>query len=716
MFYNTHQYRPLAIHYTKYGHYPFQLEYDEKEYALNKDKKKTDPYVLPTLQMMSEEAQEFAKKWIDIFVNGYEDEDGLVMPGEYMFYLNCVQMELVKSVAKGRGKRAVDFPSFWDEDFRYFFSCEIAKKGVDEHYYKWVKNNYCDIHLEETIQNFEGGLNHLWLKPRGVGASWKGGTFLNYHLYLTPDTHNFIIADKEAYLGDKDGAFKKFISIRNFIQNKIWFLRKSFSTQQKDNKSFQTGQVIKLPDSTINVGFNSSVSGIVVDGDSSKVRGMRGNGLFEEFGSFPNVAKCWEVFESGLKEDDTVFGQARGFGTGGDSADGFKDLEKMFRDPDPYRLIRFNNVYEKLNFNRPIAMFTPAYINITFKDADGNSNIEAGREYYQSIRDTKDKAVDKTTGLSHRAEKPFEPHEAFISAAGNIFSVELAKEQRDRIKASGLDKLMIRAGWFHPSTRGLKFVVDPNASPFIDYPVERGQKKKSAVCIVTPPYKNNLGLTPPNLYYIAVDPYSHAETADGDSIGSIYVLENMNSVTGSLGDRIVAWYNGRPEGHDGQNEFAKQAYYLAEYYSAMIGIENNTPGELISYGKLHTDSYGRKLTYTYLAEQFELAYDEKVKTKTTMNRSYGMHIEGIRKAEGIRNFADWLERPRKRKADGTMIYNINTIYDLGLLEEIIQFNGNNADRISAMIISTFFSRELQYKKHTTGNKVIDMYLQSLSAF
>lgn len=732
-FTNSNDLRELAIYYERKKMFPYMDEYNDLYEELNMYNKKGDKPIWPDITQMSDGARDLAKHWIKRFIVG-ESIGGVPYCAEHLFYMNVCQIErsvdndegIFKQKSKRRRKvatRDLSFPDFWDEDYKYFMTCHIAKHGVHEWKLKDLDGNELednvtcyrrvfvnvgiDLGLVEDEDNLDGGLNHVYLKPRGVGFSWKMATFNNYNLFLVPNMHNFIFGHSNEYLGDKDGAMIKFTKVRSFIQAHAWFLRRNFSKESISDYTFSTGFKESIGGAEIVRGFNSSVSGVVIDGEPDKVRGKRGNGTFEEFGSFPLVDKAWETFDSGMTEGDSVFGQARGGGTGGGKADDYAALEKMTYSPSIYRIIRFKNPYEDKYRGTGIAMFTPAYINIKFKDENGNSLKDVAKEFFDEKRAEKKLSTDPTVFINYCAEKPYEPNEAFNARGKNILPIKLAKEVLDTLVQTNSDRINCRYGDFDYLTGGVKFIPDANVSPYETYPVVSGDKE-GCVVILKEPHRIN-GIVPDNLYTISVDPYSDEEATDSDSIGSFCVEENMNTITAAKGDLEVCWYDGRPEGHDGQDRFCKRLFAAAEYYNAKIVIENNEKGNVVHYARTRKDSRGRKLA-EYLHEQLALGYDKSIATKPNMKREYGVHITAQRKLQGLKDYQEYLLRPRgiRYDIDGTeiTIRNIHTINNRGLLAEIIAFKGDNADRISARIVKMFAMKEFEDKNKKIGTNKI----------
>jgi hypothetical protein len=722
MFTNVKDFSELASYYDEFKEYPFQDEWKYHLEKLNRNNK-AKTKIMPAYEDMSYEAQDFADKWINRFTQG-ATINGVPLTGEHLFYLNCVRMEIVKrketKVSKGDFQSAIrteGFPKFWDEDYKYYWGVYIARHGISRKGLARVQE-HADLGLVETDDNLAGGKNHLWLKPRGVGASWKGGAWNAYNINLIPDTKNFIFADNDQFLGDNDGIFSKFITIRDFVQANIWFLRKHYSTEGGDAKFYETGFTDTEYGSRTTSGFNSSVGGVIVQRNPAKGRGKRGNGTFEEFGSFPKVEKTWTVFDASLQQYGDVFAQARGFGTGGDEASNYEDLEKMFRDPKTYRILQYKNIYEHALSEYPIAMFSPAYINTTDTDANGNSLIDVAKEKLTREGELKKQASDPSAYSKFRAEKPWEPGEAFNAVGKNILPVELAKEQLRFLEASNIDRQMCSYGKleFKPSG-GIKFVLTDD-KPFEEYPVKQSHNKESAVVIFQQPFLLG-GKEVRDLYRISVDPYAHAESEESDSLMDIRVWENKNPYTPLKGDVVVAWYRGRPEGHDGSQRACDILFKLAEMYNCVrsVGIENDQPGEVLSFAKTHRDSRGRPLT-RYLAEQFEVDQVTEgglsLKTKDSMKRQYGINMSKYRKEEGMKYLQQWYLRPRKelRNPDNTikLQMNIHVVFDRGHLKEIIHYNGKNADAISSMIVGVYHEKELEYENRFAGkNKEADRF-------
>lgn len=132
-----------------------------------------------------------------------------------------------------------------------------------------------------------------------------------------------------------------------------------------------------------------------------------------------------------------------------------------------------------------------------------------------------------------------------------------------------------------------------------------------------------------------------------------------------------------------------------------IGFENDR-GDVLGYAK-------RFKLEKWLADEFDLAWDDKISTNRKSSYKYGMRMgsgkTNVRLLTGNRYIADWLVTPRGIDNNGKFSYNYNYVLDLGLLKEMKMYNGvRNADRISALRLVMYFSKELAYNGNGLNQK------------
>jgi hypothetical protein len=645
--------------------------------------------------------------------NGYT-VGGAKITGMHYLYLNYLPIllnkikegEEDKFVVKDRkvATRGEAFASFWDEDFILFWTWEIAKNGINQKDLDMVCS-YQDIPIIKTPENLAGGKNHLWLKPRGVGASWKAAVIPNYNQFFKSNSRTFLVAHEEKYLVE-DGLFDKYKFQRNFMNTNASGFRRAFSIMANKDMHYRASSWEQDQfGERIEKGKKSDVYGVTINNKPDNIRGKRGDILYEEFGSFPGASKTWEVAQQSVEQDGVVFGTQTGFGTGGDEGDGIMGLEMMFRDPKTYNLLEFTDTYGDIYKDEPSGYFTPAYKSLSFIDKDGNTNIKEAKEFFDARRQIKENANDPKALEGYKSEKPYNGEEALSSGTGNIFPTDLLKLRIKTLLKTKEHLTHVNYGTFDTTNDGHVYhkVSKLNERTYEKYPVNPKDANTKIVAILHNPYStgktaSNRPIVPPNMYRICVDTYRFDATT-GDSIGSFFVIENPNNITAYKGDRIVAWYHGRPETLDDFNEII---FAAAQYYNAKVAIENDEPGDIISYAKRH------KHLLKYLEEEFELGFSVQLKTSSLSKRKFGMAMssgkDNLRISYGNSYINEWLKRKRFVDLEtGKEYINIDYIYSIGLLEELARYKDKlNTDRVSALRVGVYHEKEIAYK-----NKRID---------
>lgn len=706
MLVNTQYFRESALYYEAHGYYPFQPEIDS---FIRKHSTK-DVTRYPQLDDLSGEAQEYYLRENYRLTNGMKEGGQWITP-EHYGYLNYAwitrttgtygQIHKTKAVNSRKvGKRDGGFPDFWDEDYRYYITCDIAMYGMSLEYYDFIENNIMTLGLLRTEDNIcVGGQHHLWGKPRGVGASWKAGWSCLQNCHTKHDMNNFLIADRDEFL-TKDGIFEKYVKLKAHIQEHSYVLRRSYKKLDESGMHLSLGTDVVLDGVEVKEGMNSAVIGVILNGDVDKSRGKRGNAYFEEFGSFPNVDTAWNIYRNSVEEYGTTYAQMRGFGTGGDKKGRYEALEKMMYDPKAYNIIQFNNVYEEMFEGTTCAMFTPAYVNISHKDADGNTDIVLAKSKLDVERDNAKAAKDASVLNSITAEKPYSPSEMFNNSVESIFPREQIKQRKQYLYATGDHKRVNKVGYV--TTNG-KFVEDITKIAYENYPVKASDDKEGAVVVIERPFSFK-GQVPNFLYRISCDLYRVTGDSTSASIGSVFVVEQPNKYTPYKGDKIVATYHARPSGHNGDDKFYDQVFGLAKMYNAKIAIEADEPGGIVGHARLRN-------CYHYLEEGFSLGFDTALRHKTGTPKfgvNMGSGKDPIRKQTGDLYIAQWLLRPRGIDAKGRKLTNLDFIYDLGFLEELIKYRpGGNFDRISSFRVAMYHEKEFAYKQLSPDTGLIN---------
>ena len=403
-------------------------------------------------------------------------------------------------------------------------------------------------------------------------------------------------------------------------------------------------------------------------------------------GAFNNLKASYMATRPCVEDGGVITGQIVLFGTGGDMEGGTIDFESMFYNPEAYDLLPIDNEFDDGGEGTTCGFFFPSFWNkVGYMDKDGNSlwerakaDEEAKRE--QIKRESKDAGVlDKFT-----TEYPWKPKEAFLQTSNNFFPTAMLLEHRNDLIRTGLSKNIAVHGVLKETKEGIKFRPSDKVRPITKFPTQKGDDIEGCVTLYQAPFKDGSGQVPRDLYVIVHDPYAHE---GGSSLGAAYVMKRINPYS-KPDDMIVASYVGRPESQDDYNE---TLFMLAEYYNAQIGFENDR-GEVIPYAKRY-----RKLHW--LLEEGEIFDKRDNVSIKKLGRKYGFSMgSGARKGQAILYLRDWLRTKRGKDDEGNRLYNLNTIYDIALLDELIKFNmDGNFDRVSALLVGMFHLKDLYNK-------------------
>ena len=348
---NSNKFREAVIHYQSYGYY-CQYPLGTMEYTKFWDEEK--------------------RRCLD----GYTAEDGDYITGYNYFYLNYCPIDRIvyqkkidkHGVEKEVRVRKTEFPDFYDYDY-YFF------QAIDE---------------AEQL-----GKHMCVLKSRRKGFSYKCASMACRNYYIIPSSKSYIYAsDKEYLLGD--GTFTKVSGYMSFIDKFTAFAKK-----KSINKTLHKRAGFITKDeygNEVEQGYKSEIIGTSLKDDPSKTRGKAGKLiLFEEGGSFSELAAAWQIARPSVEQDGIAFGLMLVFGTGGDTkGNNFVALKDMFYHPDGYNCLAFDNIWDE-NATDKCGFFCPQYTNLAnrsdegerlYMDNDGNTYRKKALEYILSLRKT----------------------------------------------------------------------------------------------------------------------------------------------------------------------------------------------------------------------------------------------------------------------------------------------------------------------------------------
>jgi hypothetical protein len=653
-------------------------------------------------------------------IHGYE-VGGWKITGHHYGYLNFAPIMLLdkKSKYSRAGKKILTLPDFWDGDYNYFWSIEIAKNGVanedSQLTEQWQRDvlflkspeeqKACWLELVEDLGLFvkphpdclDGGYHFLTGKSRRKGYSYKNGWICANVYNTTRKALTLIGAFDKKYLYPEGtmGMASNYLSHLN--KHTAWAKAREYVDKQDIKRaSFEE----KNPDTGVKTeaGYLSTIMAITFGDNQDAARGKDAlYVLFEEMGKFPNARASWNATAPGLTAGDYITGQILGFGTGGDMESGTVDFAYMFYNPFEFRIMPFLNIWDEEAGDTYCGFFHPVYWNMEgYYDSQGNSDFEGAIARQKEIREELKRNAGSSLALQEWVQEwPFCPSEAFLLVSINDFPVAELQAQKNRVMR---DNLHIKLGQPCVLVReSVKSGEDPNdvgyvrngnmyqskvraipdlggeLQPIWDYKL-KDKNTKGAVVI----YEYPIPGAPKGLYKIGYDPYRQDKSQSKQlSLASIYVYKGIHKYSDKR-DCLVAQYVGRPGMPDDANRIAEM---LAELYGAEIMHENEVT---------HVKSYFEKKKKLYLlAAQPDAVISANVKN-SGVARVYGMHMIEKLKDAGEKYLKQWLLTERDVDEDGNKILNLETIYDPALLEELILYNRKgNFDRVMAFMMLMF---------------------------
>lgn len=327
------------------------------------------------------------------------------------------------------------------------------------------------------------------------------------------------------------------------------------------------------------------------------------------------------------------------------------------------------------------------------------ANKEKARQVIIAEREAKKLNPDRTLYLKEIMYYPFTTEECFLSSQENMFDVEAAKRQKQKLvnqERTGTPVILFNneGSITHEFTDKL---------PISNFPLKQTDSKDAPVVIYEFPVSN----PPYGLYVAGVDPYRQGKSAYSSSLGAVYVYKRMHAITGEkYQDMFVASYCARP---DKKETWEEQARFLIKYYNARTLCENDEIS-FIDYMISKGDSHYLERQPQWLTE---------IVPNTTVRREFGIH----RSAEKIRTFLHgcikkYMEESiyKETDDDGNTIkevLGISKILDPVLLEEIIQFNDDlNTDRLIAAELAIALAMKLDPIMGKIGGEP-DIRIQSM---
>lgn len=651
---NTNPFRQEAINFSKNGFYC------------------ADPYGSPAyMDYWSEQLRRCRE--------GYST-GGVKITGHHYNYLNFSRIMVAEEIGGKVAKKVEKFPDFWDGDYNFFWSKEIARYGIDIEEYKKL-----GLHVSIPENYLQGGHHLVVGKSRRKGYSFKNAAICANNYNTVRQSLSIIGAFDKKYLYPKGtmGMASNYLSWYN--KHTAWGKAREYVDKQEHRKASYKKMVNNMP---VEAGYQSEIMAITFKDNPDAARGKDAlDILFEEAGAFPNLEAAVLATLPGLTAGKYITGQIMIFGTGGDMEDGTLDFAKIFYNPTVYKCMPFVNIWDKDAENSTCSFFHPVTWNMEgHYDKQGNSDIAGATREEEEERDRIKAASADSVAIQQRVQEyPFSPSEAFLTVSTNDFPVI---ELRNRLNTVVQNNLHIKYGQpalLYRDAETRKVHAKPDLLNEVD-PIWKYKPNNKSLAGGVVIYEYPMTSAPKGLYKIGYDPYRQQQANSSTSLASIYVYKSTHRFSFSR-ETIVAQYVGRPYDPDDVNRIAEM---LAELYNTEIMYENEVT---------HVKSYFTRIKKLHLlAAQPDTVISKSI-ANSDVARIYGIHMPDKIKDAGEKYIKQWLLTERDIDEHGNKLYNLDFINDPGLLEELISYNRKgNFDRVMAFMMVMFQCQEEELGK------------------
>ena len=436
--------------------------------------------------------------------------------------------------------------------------------------------------------------------------------------------------------------------------------------------------------------FHINYSDKKQDGAQSGAGGRVNISVYEEVGLMPNFKEALFSNTPTVSNDGAQYGVQVALGTSG-NIDLVQQSKQVFNSPQDYNFLAFENIWEDDEHARHIGLFLPAYLaDQTFKDENGNTDVEAALEHYMNRRLEESSKKDPSAIYNEKMNYPLVPSDMWISSKGSYFpQMELIERERELLKDHTYRSIgkPVRFIWDSEAPNGVRSEINTDDEPFYDYPFNRSMSSiKGCPLIFHEPETIN-GRTPHDMYLFTLDPYVSDNIDEGGSVGAFYGFLNPKYWKEGFKQTMVCAYVGKPS--DGKDRFYEVIEKIIQYYgncNRSFWYESNRGDSVKGY-------FTRKNKLHLLALEPSREKGSNVYAKKVQN--YGVRVNSrTDKIEMIDDTSEWLTSicyDNKRV--------VETIPDIFFIRQALQFNlepGSNFDAVSSVIIFPLALKEIQH--------------------
>jgi len=404
--------------------------------------------------------------------------------------------------------------------------------------------------------------------------------------------------------------------------------------------------------------------------------------ILDEVGFMNNLQEAWGAIEATQASKSRTL-VIWALGTGGlVSGKAALYAETVFRNPDQYNCIEFDDIYE----NRGnIGYFVP-YTKTLNEFKEGPNKVTNDKLVNKYIGHRREKAKAAANPAVYQTEiinGPIKPSEAFLIIESGQFPTLQLKDRLSEIEGNKeryLDSTFKGKLKFDPDGK-VKFESIQDILPIRNYPMGRNEDRKGCVELYKHPKQFEQGGVIPRGTFIA-----GCDTADKDvtsSKGSLMSIFVMNRYT----REIVAEYSGRT---NDSNEVYEIMRKLCLFYNATLMIEKNLIGIYKYFDK-------KKSTWMLADTPYQMRTTDTYKPGT--NTSKGINANKTVNKEGVQAINSWLLEDLGNTTDKQVV---DTLRSPALIKELLMWNKDgNFDRVSALSMlmwyDTTYYRETEKK-------------------
>lgn len=401
--------------------------------------------------------------------------------------------------------------------------------------------------------------------------------------------------------------------------------------------------------------------------------------VHEEFGLNTEIESAWGSNEGMVTDDGSKKAAQKAIGTSG-NMETIVGAKKIMNNPRAFSCLAFKYGEVETGF------FLPTYIaDSTFKDENGNTDVEAARLKALKIREKKAESNEASVYLEHIMNYPIYIEDMWVQGQGNLLpALEAEAREREILKDNLYKELgtQIELFWDNVQPRGINYRIHKEAVPFYEYPFEPNRTTKETVftMFIHPSKLEVHGNIPNDAIFLVHDPYVSDEMDKGGSIGAAYFVVNPKYIKDGLpGNCIAASLLGKAPG--GVDDYNRMLELGLHFYGNPIGglwYEANRGDKLRSYFLRK-----KKLNLLCLRPQFEQG--QYIYLRNVSQTGY--MASGQSRIFMIDAFSDWLLEDTELTIDGVTETkkNIQRIPCMFLLKQIKLYNKEeNFDAVDAM--------------------------------